>query len=447
MEKKYHYLLEKLDRDIHKNNQYKIAKNIDDFARWKRWGFDHKLFSDHYDFARFLLDTPLGSQMKLFADRGIIKMIDDEPAIQIDGEWTKFSDFRNRFKVDSYNGEKVLVRSDDSPKSGLVYTFLDNGKGFQDHHPYLTDRSVAVAHLTDDEFQRTMETAQKFYDDAEYSKDFPHIVQIVSSEIDGMNTNFSNLILKPKHPWIRIILGKDMNGFKKGDVFDGGFGWTKKANLPGVASTGRFRLMDLWNYQPAKRRVVTNVPISDETLLELKAEILKHQRESIQLGRQLGFNLFRHNCTSFINRVGGIIPDLNMQTRIELKDLLHKVSPSWLQSIGTFATTSYRKAHDFGDRVTGALPAFIRIPARAIDRFVRRIFDFLFALPINLFTYVTGGMLGEKRRGFEEPVGPQKVRTSLKDFYYYVPGILQEWQKQQKSTVIFENPKTFAVAS
>lgn len=456
--KKYAHLLDKLDRDIHNDHQYQVAKNVDDFARWKRWGFDPELFSEHYEFARFLLDTPLGSQMKLFADRtfrmvnnervpqNIIEMKDREPAILVDGVLTKFSDFKNRFEVVSDRGEKVLrLITDKTPDPKLVYTYLDNGQGLQKHNPYGCTEPVAVGHLENDEFERTMKSAQEFYADKKFSKDFPHIIQLVSSEVEGVNTNFSNLLLKPKHPWIRIIIGQDQNGFKKGDVFDGGFGWTRKSMLPGIASTGRFRVMDVWNYQSAKNRIVTNIPISDETCKKLKAEIMSLQREAIELGRELGFNLFRHNCTSFINRVGKFIPGL-VDTRTTITSLIYQVSPNWFQSICDVVESGYKGTRALGERVTNAMPSFISVPAKLINRFVHRVFDILLSLPINLFTWLTGGMLGQKKRGFEEPVGPQGVRTSLKDFYYYLPGVLQQWQRKQKSTVIFAKPTTFAVA-
>jgi hypothetical protein len=444
--KKYATHLEKLDRDIHPNRQYKIAKNVDDFSRWKRWGFDPTLFSEHYDFARFLLDTPLGSQMKLFAHRDPIKMVKGEPAILVDGVLTRFSVFSKIFVVDTYGGEKMLVRKDESMKSGLVYTFLGNGMGLQRHHPYHADRPIVVDKLTKDEFKSTMDIAQHFYEDPEFSRNFPHVLQIVSSELEGKDTNFSNLLLKPKHPWVRIIIGTDRNGFEKGDVFDGGFGWVKKSTLPGIASTGRFRCLDVWNYQSAKNRVVTNIPISDETLEALKKEILTHQLESIELGREMGFNLFRHNCTSFIDRVGNIVPGLEMEARVELKELLYRVSPNWMQSIGNTVVTAYEKLKDIGRKISNSLPKCIGAPARAVTHVVRRVFDFLVALPLNIFTYLTGGMLGQKKRGFEAPVEPQGVRTSLKDFYYFIPGVLQNWQKRQKSTVIFAKPTTLAVA-
>lgn len=435
--KKHAKALEVLDRKTHADHAYQLEKNQKDFARWKRWGFSPDLFHKHYEFVRFLLDTPLGSQMKLFVHDQIITLVDDEPAILIEGEYKKFSFFKDQFHVDSFKGENVLVGAD-----GFVYTYLENGKGLQQHHPYLCDKPIAVARLTDEMFNKTMEAAQKFYDKPVSTEEFPHILQIVSSEAEGINTHFTNTLLNAKHPWIRIILGKDMGEHKKGDVFDVGFGWAQKPLLPGINITGRFRCMDLWNYQSAKRRIVTNIPITAENVIQLNQLVMEHQRASTQLGHQLGFNLFRHNCTAFINAVGKVVPSVGLETRIELKDLVVKVSPEWLKSVGRFGIAGYRKVKGVLDE----LPAFIRVPARKIAEIVRRIIDFIVAIPVNVFTYLTGGALGEKNPGFDRNVEPQLLRTQLKDFYYYLPGVLQEWQKRQKSTVYFDKPTTLAVA-
>lgn len=445
--KKYSPILVELDRQIHSDHKYQVAENIDDFTRWSRWGFGKEFFSKHYDFVRFLLDTPLGSQMKLFNsddfvhDGRMVSIVENEPAILVEGTLTKFSDLKKRFKVGQFRGENVIITT---TKPVQVYTYLENGQGLQPHHPYVSNTPTAVARLTENAFQRTMESAQKFYPNPVDTKEYPHILQIVSSEIDGMNTNLTNLLTKPKHPWIRVILGHDVEHLKRGDIIDVGFGWTKQSVLPGMTSKGRFRCMDLWNYKSAKKRVVTNIPIERETAVKLRALVQEHQANAIQLGQELGFNLFRHNCTSFLNAVGCIVPNSNFETRIELKELIAKVSPDWLRKIGSIMMTGANTVIN----ATSKLPRFITFPLEKIRDVFLRVLDFILAIPINLFAYLTGGALGKEAPTFEKGrvVGPQVLRTSLNKFYYYLPGMLQLWQRKKDSTVYFEKPGTLAVA-
>ena len=106
--------------------------NLRALDKWKRYGHEEQIFRQFPQFANFLFDSNLISQIKVTRDS--LYMISDEPHLLVESEWIKWDkvleDFT--FKTSKRYKEVFVVRQSDSE----VFTYLDNGKGLQLHHPY-----------------------------------------------------------------------------------------------------------------------------------------------------------------------------------------------------------------------------------------------------------------------------------------------------------------------
>ena len=133
------YLFEGGDeRVLHSKNQEKLDK-------WVGYGFPKEVFFRFHDFTNWMERTLLTSQMKVTHHRefNTVHIVGGEPAIYVTlpGEdeprlmgWRELDE---RFEVDTENeyrnlGE-VFIRDRETKQ---VFTYLDNGRGLEPHHPY-----------------------------------------------------------------------------------------------------------------------------------------------------------------------------------------------------------------------------------------------------------------------------------------------------------------------
>lgn len=457
-----------LDRKLHaQDHAFQIPENQRNFARWKKWHFDPQVFLDHYDFAKYLLDSPLGNQMKIYKEPFEIK--GGVPGIKVEGEWMSFKDIQANFTIKFIPKfhEKFMVDSVEE----AVYTFLDNGKGLQKHNPYTaTTLAHPIAQLTDEEYERTLEVAQKFVHKGEEGKkpnpDRTFIFQIVSSYVnDSWYNNLMELLYRRKHPWIRVICGRDNEEFgtKKGQVFEIGFGWTKPSKLPAKTTKGRFRTEDLWNYNTkAVERVVTNIPITAEDAQGMLKYILNFHTKNIDHNSKsedkIAFNLWAQNCSAFVHYIAKVA-SVAAPTKIFLTDLIKEISPDWIKAVGrTFAAVGSAVGSGI-NKATFWVPNIVKSPIKAmivkVTAIVFGISGFFVAKPVEVVSVAAGGLAGEPGRAFtDNPEEEMLIGTrlsgfknffSLKRFYYHLPGVLQQWQREQPSTVIYKNPVKLSI--
>lgn len=456
-----------LDHALHaQDHQFQTNENKADFVRWQKWGLDQQVYLIHHDFAKYLLESPLGNQMKIFVDPIIMR--DGLPGILVEGEWSSYEALQERFEIKflpEYR-EKFMVEK----ATQRVFTFLGNGAGLQHHHPYKeTSLKHPITRLTEEEYERTLEVAQRFRRDRETEAD-PNrtfIFQIVSSYItDSQNNNAMELLYRRQHPWIRVICGRDNEqyGTKKGDVFEIGFNRNGPRTLPGKTTRGRFRTEDLWNYNTkTKQRVVTNIPISPEEAEGMLKYILEYHLANIDpkcpCEDKVAFNLLSQNCTAFVHYLAKQA-GIRVPTKIFLTDLIQEISPNWLKAIGrVFKSIALAIKAVVKTVSSWTLPKFIRTPISGlitiISKLVRSIMSFIVGRPLQVVSVTVGNGLGETGRAFTD--SPERKATfgsrfwklknlfTLRTFYYHLPGVLQGWQREQASTVIYENPVKLSV--
>lgn len=413
------------------------------FKKWTSYGQDPEIFAQHPDFCSYLEQTQLLSQLKI--TREVVTVQNSEPGLNVEGKWMSFSQLKDTFSLEDssrYN-EKFLIHR----TSRLVYTILDNGKGLQAHHPYLTENN-AISIVSEEEYAKILDKARAFTragESAETKKakeeERSFVVQIVSSYVDGKDWNAVELINRRKHPYIRIIIGKDNLelGTKKGEVYEVGYGWKEKPTLPFplIQTSGQFRSPDMWEYLPCQERVVTNIPVSQEEAHKIFKFTTSLHRDGVNLGRPIGFHILKQNCSAYIH---GIFNQLGIEvpTLISLTDLIGRITPDFLKE-------GWKKVYEVRKKVntsiSNSLDSYPKIKkayqtaSQAIRKAVIKVFNIISHAFFYVLSFFGGEGFGKSGRPFVEN------KQSIFDAYQiHLPGILQEWQRKQASTVVYNNP-------
>ena len=440
--------------------QYLHPANQKSLSKWETAGQPAEIFRDFPQFAHFLESSLLLSQIKVTRDT--VQLVDGEAALFVEGEWVKESDLCRRFEiVDSKLFDSRFVVEKETRE---VYSYLDNGKGLQKHHPFYTT-TTPISILDGEDYAKTWGKASSFIrpeekmlteaERAEKNQERPFILQYVTSNIVQGNSNLHDLIINPRHPYLRLIVGVDNPelGTKKGEVFEVGYGWKQVPLLPFMASKGRFRSPDPWEYKTVDERIVTNIPISQNEAHRFYEFTLKYHRDGVNLGIEPGFSLSRQNCSVYSSsacKAAGIA----VPTEIDFRDALKRISPDALRKIGLQMHAWAKAASQWIRKEAGRfLPesllsslSFFSQKLNALAHKLRDIATAIFLAPPHA---VLGGAFGEGgvafRQSDEPPATIEPPLRNWRNFFdlsaYVInlPGIAQEWQLQQPSTVVYGN--------
>lgn len=441
-------------------------KHVEAHNKWLRYGLPSEIYQKHTEFCDFLERSNLQSQMKITRDT--IREIDGEAAILVCGEWTKWSDIKKQFSTaysKQYN-ETFIVDSNTRD----IYTYLDNGKGLQPHHPFRSEHTP-ISTLDENAYQKVLETAHKFVRPGEETLSEEEkknldskrtfVLQLVTSYVKGPNTRLHKLLSRPKHPYLRIVIGQDHPeaNTKKGEVYEVGYGWKQRSKLPFSTTEGQFRSPDIWEYKTPEERIVTNIPITQEEAQALQQYTLKYHRDSVNLGNPIAFDLRRQNCSTYIRKVLQVA-GVNVPTKISIGKLIQSIMPAWMEAIGRFFHQVYLKTKKGISKTVKA------ITPRCVSRLIDKITAALEAMTKKTIVAATGVSLlplrtalgGNKGHGgeaFVSPDKPQKTMApalknwknwfSLNKYRFNLPGILQRWQREQASTVIYKKHVKLAI--
>lgn len=446
-------------------------KNQAALEKWKKYDMEEELYKKHPEFSTFLETSGLLSQIKVTRSEGNTavrpKEIDGEAALFVNGEWMKWSQLKATFEAvySSHYHETFVIHKETRD----VYTFLDNGRGLQPHHPFLTELSP-VSKLNEEEYQKVLDKAHCFIrpeeasltdaDRAELNKDRSFVIQIVSSYTSGSKTKAGDLIYHSKHPYLRLIVGEDnpQLNIKKGDVYEVGYGWKKAVKLPLIASQGQFRSPDLWEYKSVKDRIVTNVPVSKEEAHAFYKFTQRYHRDGVNLGKATGFHLIRQNCTTYV-RSALQAAGVTLPTEIALDDLLREITPNWFKTLGAGLKWIAKTAGAGISRAVTLLPRAVKDKcdwvAAKVKEVALKAFVTIAAVCSIPLRFLLGGGLGTGGVAFAPPGKPEKrinpelanlkAWLSLSHYKFNLPGILQRWQREQASTFVSHNPIKLAI--
>jgi hypothetical protein len=436
---------------LHKENQIK-------FDKWKRSGQDALIYQNHPEFSSFMENSGIVSQMKVTRDT--FKEIDGEPAITVNGEWMTWPVFKEKFKyVYSERFRETFVIG----KDNQVYTYLDNGKGLQLHHPYLTE-TTPTSLLSHTDFNKVLEKARLFVrageellsaeQRAELNEKRTFVVQVVTSYANKGSSRLHDIIVNPQHPYLRLIIGEDKPDLKlaKGEVYEVGFNRKLPIAVPLMTTEGRFRSPDINEYLQFEEKIVTNIALTKEEAQTFANYVTEYHRSEVNIGNPIGFHNLSQNCCSFI-RCALESANVKIPTEITLAELWPKAMPEWALQAGAAAKSLALKTFAIIKNPAKYLPECLKSPMRKTAKKVtekfRELLDFMTAVVFIPLKIALGEAFGSGGRAFvkfgDKPktIGPNMKRLKgwfmLSNYTINLPGIVQRWQREQASTVIYKD--------
>jgi hypothetical protein len=445
-------------------------------ARWQACDMPMALYEKYPEFCKFVANSPLIHQIKVTRDRPF--EWEGEPAILVEGCTTKWCDLKERFEsvYSKRFGEKFIVER----ATGEVYTYLDDGKGLQKHHPFLSANKV-ISKLSPEKFETLHNCAQKFIRPEEAfleeeerrkrNEQRPHVLQIVSSSIDAGSSNVHKLLINPRHPYVRLVAGADdkLLNMQKGDVYEVGYRAKDKIVFPFLkskdvgrpqffpffATQGVFCSPDQAEYVPCDAKVVTSLCVSLDEAHHFYKFTERHHRETVNLGNVIGFHIGSQNCTTFVKKAleaAGVVLPTEMSLTQIIKKCIPDVFSETVKKIRRMAKACFAYV---GAAFPGQLRRGVQALVRVVKSVVKKLFDALAALPITLLHLLLGDANGEGGKAFvvngesAQEIKPGlnnwKKWFSLSNYRFHLPGALQEWQMRQPSTAVFDHPLRLAL--
>lgn len=441
-------------------SSFQHPANQTGYQKWQLYGQSASLYEKHPEFCHFAEQSGLLSQIKI--TRESFTEIDGEPALKVNGSWMKWSVFQQQFQSvfsQTYQ-ENFIVHT----ASRTVYTYLDNGQGLQPHHPFLSEKSP-ISRLNEDEYTKLLEQARSFVRTEESNltqaekesrnQARTFVLQLVTSYTKGPETRFTELVVKAKHPYIRLIIGQDNQELntKKGEVYEVGYGWKNKLNIPLTTTQGRFRSPDIWEYKGCEERVITSFAVTPEEAKAFADYVTEYHRTAVLIGNPIGFHLFKQNCSTFVRAALGIA-HIQVPTEIKLSDLWEEVIPVWFQQLKSAYRGLKEKAIALSRHCIRILPQSIKDPILTGTAKIQQVYlkavEGLSALAFLPVKVALGDASGTGGIAFTLPgQKPESIEPNLKSFRRWfmlssytcnLPGILQRWQREQASTFIHRNP-------
>ncbi|HAB99383.1 MAG TPA: hypothetical protein DCE71_06140 [Parachlamydiales bacterium] len=437
---------------------YAIAENQQALTKWRKAKQDDEVFKLPPELTRLLERSKLLSQIKITRDQ--IRMIDGKPALLVKGVWTKETQLHERFHYEySKTFDQIFIIE---TATNEVFTYLDNGKGLQKFHPVKAPLSKPISTLSEEEYLKTLEVAQKFCRPGEVCcnadlNSRTEIIQIVSSRINGPDTNFHQTWLNARHPWYRYIEWDPDT--RQAKVYEIGFGWKKKPWLPLKTTDGRFRSPDSWEYMHADERIVTNMSVTTEELKRFKQFLLFNFNRCSNLGQKIDFRMDHQNCTSLIFS-GQQVINIPVPTQMALHEILWQCLPNTLKEVGMITEGAVVTLRDRTKRLLHPVtPSCVVSTTHKLITVIRAVFiailEALLSFLLNPLRIMLGSSPAEEhipwKASHRTQVYPQRPEwrwynlLSLDSYWVHLPSKLQEWQLQQASTVITHNPTRLSI--
>ncbi|MFT4554590.1 MAG: hypothetical protein ACI9S8_003244 [Chlamydiales bacterium] len=201
---------------------------------------------------------------------------------------------------------------------------------------------------------------------------------------------------------------------------------------------GKFLSIDRWEFMNCQEKIVTNIPISREEALKLYKFVIRHHRDGVNLGKEIGFQLSKQNCSIFARKALEIV-GVKAPTEVTLYGVLARGVGKYPKKLKLIDTNTQGGSEE--------LPKFVK----GMKHYLKRFFGGLTSLFLAPLGCCLGGGLGEGERAFpgenESRVDPplQNWKNYTRSTRHNLPGILQEWQREQPSTVIYKNPVKLAI--
>ncbi|MBN2479097.1 MAG: hypothetical protein JXA94_02600 [Parachlamydiales bacterium] len=437
---------------LRENHNFLLRRNKTLFEKWKSYGFKEALFYKYPEFSQFLLDSSLASQIKVTKDE--IQEIANEPAILIEGKWTRFSDLKKRFDYKFSPKFKETFLYD--KQSDEVFTYLDTKKGLVKHHPYLNALDP-VGKISSSEYQAILKKSHQFERDFDKPKrNYKYILQIVTSKMPPgksslSKSNLFDFLLRPRHPYFRLIDPDTKNVHIIGYGF---WNWKDKMGFfgPLVTDQGRFRSPDIWEYRNCSKRIVTNIPLNKEEMKRFTYFCKKFVNDDINFGKNLAFNFMNHNCTSFVKEAVKYSFSKQIITNASLDEIICEISPNILRKLAVFLKSS---VVSIKEKFISFFPDFVKKVDSFLFALIDKIKNVVIAFFVSFLASFLGGIRGKNGRKIKDPEKEEVISPPLLSpvnwfryslFKFDLPGKIQIWQMKQKSTFVCDNPLKLTIS-
>lgn len=428
------------------SNLFQINKNQDLMKKWVSYGFDETIFINHPEFAQFLMNSTLASQIKITRDT--VHQVNGMPAILVEGCLTGYDDLVQRFEYKYVKEfQEILIHE---KETGNVYTYLDNGRGLELFHPYKEGLNKPIGKISHEQYLQTLELSQKFVrttdeKEANPNKERTYIFQIVTSEVKtdttGVMGNYRKTFTQPRHSYIRAIT-------PNGDVYEIGYGIQKKAPGNLVTSKGVFRSIDRWEYMAVKSRYVTNIAMTKEEFEKAQDYV-----NTYNTNEKPAFNFICQNCAVFTKQIVKFSLNIHLPTKMTIIKVIQLICPEFLKVLGRALKNVVATIMKPVKRI---LPQCVNNSITWIGKGIEKVGRVSIAFFFGLIHLLCGGIRGNKGRKFThqhvlEYIKPplRNIRNwfRLKAYNIHFNGPIQEWQKKQLSTMRYKKPIKLSVAA
>jgi len=433
--------------------------------KWEKLGLPASVLEKHADCARFLIDSGLAFKIvgyrETCGDPNIhdVKLDHDgQPMIRVQGAFKRWDLIRRQLNYDEKSDKILSLAYPGSIAQGWSYL---HPAGLEPKDRLSNDRIVPIYRITNDERNRVVAHAQKFYEkNAEVDVGVPKnwVIQFHTSPRRQFVSSIPPL---PQNPLLDNV-ARNLNTHivmrliaPNGDVYSSGlempmdsqnFLWEGGlAKFLGTVTAQVNKTGDYEEFRPHDGRLVTSIPLTAQRADNI-VDFLNG------LG-DVRFNFLRQNCSNLMGIVSKMAGyDIPMQTTVKdaLVDMLPDVKH--LPVIGPVAHKVNQVFVSFASCLSYITPGFIKnivtvisdavffIPRKTGTLAVNLIIKYfggatmLHALPDNTEEedfYNAGRFLNFSRliRGWTDLFKEQT--QELYHSKYFV-----EWQKEQKSTVL-----------
>jgi hypothetical protein len=276
------------------SDEFRLTFHRELLEKWIGYGFSADFYLNHFDCAKYLLQSKIASAMALWGDAP--QLIDGNPYIRCNGQFVEWNEVASTLKI-QHHRESLSCRYYDTENKPMEY--LGGGQGLVLCDRYEFDALPVAARVDaaetafiqklSKEYRRPSEQTIPPTSEVACTRDY--VLQVVTPENKTGASPFAQTFKKTGHPYLRLIS-------PNGEVKIVGF--MKFNNNWNLLNHGQGSLNspDFGEYCYSGVHLITNIPLDQN-----EAEKFEEICLSLQRDNGLAFNYRSQNCTSFVKYV------------------------------------------------------------------------------------------------------------------------------------------------
>jgi len=412
-------------------------------AKWQVYGFPLSFYYKNPDFTDFLFESRLLSQMKI-TKINELRPVKDDLKMMVEGHWMKGHEILKQFEIreDPTHHETFIFRK----KTNQVYTYVDTNQGLIPFHPYHEGLKTPISLISPEDYLKFLKNAHKFVreneqdlskkDKIKKNQTRTCILQIVTSRLNEETPHYfltknAYHLIDCKHNWLRLIEPASIGA----KVYGISYGWETRPHKSLEIVKGRFFSIDPWEYR-ASKKIVTSIAISVEELKKLKAFLKKYVNHQTPTG----FNILGQNCTFAVKVWVKKAIGIHIPTEISFTQLIKKIMPDIFNDL-------IRQMNKIMNSFIQIIKAkWLKKIWNKINKKLKTLQQAAIALSLTLLSFLLGATTRFKQQEFLlfspqnqtfQTLFTKKYLYQLQQHQYHLPFVIENWQKQQASTVTY----------